>query len=147
MTTAPTPGTTHYRHRRSSAAQPGLLHVDPWLATSQVHCQLRRSRHHIAWRTPDDAQQLQWRNDLARRGYNVTPVIDRTYFHSIYYREPGEVLFEIATDPPGFAIEEPTDHLGERLILPHQYEAQRAALERVLPRLTLPRTDSKKVAR
>jgi glyoxalase family protein len=85
---------------------------------------------------------LQWRNDLARRSYNVTPVIDRTHFHSIYYREPGEVLFEIATDPAGFAIEEPTDHLGERLMLPHQYEAQRAALERVLPRLTLPRTDS-----
>ena len=99
--------------------------------------------HHIAWRTPDDAQQLQWRSDLARRGYNVTPVVDRTYFRSIYYREPGGVLFEIATDPPGFAIDEPKDHLGERLMLPHQYEAQRAALERVLPRLTLPKTSSK----
>jgi catechol 2,3-dioxygenase-like lactoylglutathione lyase family enzyme len=99
--------------------------------------------HHIAWRTPDDAQQLQWRRDLARRGYNVTPVVDRTYFHSIYYREPGGVLFEIATDPPGFAIDEPADRLGERLMLPPQYEAQRTALERVLPRLTMPKTDSK----
>jgi glyoxalase family protein len=99
--------------------------------------------HHIAWRTPDDAQQLQWRSELARHGYNVTPVIDRTYFRSIYYREPGGVLFEIATDPPGFAIDEPKDHLGERLMLPHQYEAQRVALERVLPPLTLPRTGSK----
>src|SRR5262249_26254475 len=53
--------------------------------------------HHIAWRTPDDAQQLQWRRELVDRGYHVTPVIDRNYFHSIYYREPGGVLFEIAT--------------------------------------------------
>ncbi len=94
--------------------------------------------HHIAWRTPDNAQQVQWRGELARLGYNVTPVIDRTYFHSIYYREPGGVLFEIATDPPGFAVDEPADHLGERLMLPPQYESARAALEDVLPPLTLP---------
>jgi glyoxalase family protein len=94
--------------------------------------------HHIAWRTPDDAQQLQWRSELARDGYNVTPVVDRNYFHSIYYREPGGVLFEIATDPPGFAIDESPEHLGERLMLPQQYESQRSALERVLPSLTLP---------
>jgi glyoxalase family protein len=94
--------------------------------------------HHIAWRTPDDAQQRQWRSELVRLGYNVTPVIDRNYFHSIYYREPGGVLFEIATDPPGFAIDEPPGHLGEHLMLPPQYEPQRSALERVLPALTLP---------
>ena len=94
--------------------------------------------HHIAWRTPDDAQQREWRGKLARLGYNVTPVIDRNYFHSIYYREPGGVLFEIATDPPGFAIDEPKEHLGERLMLPPQYEHARAMLERILPRVTLP---------
>jgi glyoxalase family protein len=99
--------------------------------------------HHIAWRTPDDAQQLQWRTELVRLGYNVTPVIDRNYFHSIYYREPGGVLFEIATDPPGFAIDEPPEHLGERLMLPRQYEPQRSTLERVLPSLTLPTARSK----
>ena len=99
--------------------------------------------HHIAWRTPDDAQQREWRSELAGLGYNVTPVIDRTYFHSIYYREPGGVLFEIATDPPGFAIDEPAAHLGERLMLPPQYEPARAMLERVLPPLTLPVTRSK----
>lgn len=99
--------------------------------------------HHIAWRTPDDAQQLQWRGELVRLGYNVTPVIDRNYFHSIYYREPGGVLFEIATDPPGFAIDELPEHLGERLMLPHQYEPQRSTLERVLPSLTLPTARSK----
>jgi glyoxalase family protein len=94
--------------------------------------------HHIAWRTPDDTQQLQWRSELVRRGYNVTPVIDRNYFHSIYYREPGGVLFEIATDPPGFAIDEPPEHLGEHLMLPQQYEPKRPTLERILPSLTLP---------
>jgi glyoxalase family protein len=99
--------------------------------------------HHIAWRTPDDAQQLQWRSELVRLGYNVTPVIDRNYFRSIYYREPGGVLFEIATDPPGFAIDEPPEHLGEHLMLPQQYEAQRSTLERVLPSLTLPTARSK----
>ena len=99
--------------------------------------------HHIAWRTPDDAQQLEWRSELARLGYNVTPVIDRTYFHSIYYREPGGVLFEIATNPPGFAIDEPREHLGEHLMLPRHYEAERATLERILPPLTLPNAHSK----
>jgi glyoxalase family protein len=92
--------------------------------------------HHIAWRTPDDAQQVQWRADLVGRGYNVTPVMDRCYFHSIYFREPGGVLFEIATDPPGFAIDEPREHLGERLMLPYWLESGRAEIERTLPRLT-----------
>jgi glyoxalase family protein len=101
--------------------------------------------HHIAWRTPDEAQQLQWRSELVRLGYNVTPVIDRNYFHSIYYREPGGVLFEIATDPPGFAIDEPQEHLGERLMLPREYESQRPTLERVLPSLILPTARSKAV--
>ena len=95
--------------------------------------------HHIAWRTPDDDQQLKWRNDLVELGYNVSPVMDRTYFHSIYYREPGGVLFEIATDPPGFAIDESPAHLGEGLMLPPQYESRRAILEQTLPALVLPR--------
>ena len=95
--------------------------------------------HHMAFRTPDDAQQLIWRRDLVQHGYNVSPVMDRTYFHSIYYREPGGVLFEIATDPPGFTLDEPLEHLGERLMLPPQYESARSELERVLPRLSLPR--------
>ena len=94
--------------------------------------------HHIAWRTPDDAQQLAWRKKLVVDGYNVSPVMDRTYFHSIYYREPGGILFEIATDPPGFALDEPPEHLGERLMLPPQYEAHRELIERSLPKLTLP---------
>jgi glyoxalase family protein len=94
--------------------------------------------HHIAWRTPNDAQQLEWRKLLVKDAYNVSPVMDRTYFHSIYYREPGGILFEIATDPPGFALDETPEHLGERLMLPAQVEPHRTMLERALPRLTLP---------
>jgi len=67
---------------------------------------------------------------------SITPIIDRVYFHSIYFREPGGVLFEIATDLPGFAIDEAADHLGERLTLPPWLEGSRADLERRLPRLT-----------
>jgi glyoxalase family protein len=92
--------------------------------------------HHIAWRTPDDLQQAAWRFELVRVGYNVTPIMDRMYFHSIYYREPGGILFEIATDPPGFATDETSEHLGERLMLPQWLEPQRAKIEAILPRLT-----------
>src|SRR5207248_10229109 len=63
------------------------------------------SVHHIAFRAHDQNEQLEWREHLVGLGYNVTPVIDRTYFHSIYFREPGGVLFEIATDPPGYTLE------------------------------------------
>jgi glyoxalase family protein len=94
--------------------------------------------HHIAWRTPDDEQQRVWRADLVSGGYNVSPIMDRTYFHSIYFREPGGILFEIATDLPGFAHDEPKEHLGERLMLPKPLEPLRTSLERELPRLTLP---------
>jgi glyoxalase family protein len=89
--------------------------------------------HHIAFRTSDDAAQLDWQNELSRY-VQVTPVIDRTYFHSIYFREPGGVLFEIATDSPGFLIDEPVESLGEELRIPAWFEPQRAAIEaRVLP--------------
>jgi catechol 2,3-dioxygenase-like lactoylglutathione lyase family enzyme len=93
--------------------------------------------HHVAWRTPDDAGQLRWHDKVARTGANVTPVIDRKYFHSIYFREPGGVLFEIATDPPGFAVDEPVAELGTRLMLPPWMEPSRAELERTLPPLRL----------
>ena len=93
--------------------------------------------HHVAFRTPDDAQQIEWRRVLATAGLNVSPVMDRNYFHSIYYREPGGVLFEIATDNPGFAVDEPADQLGTHLKLPKQYEAMRRELENYLPVLKL----------
>lgn len=94
--------------------------------------------HHIAWRTPDDPQQSAWLQELSRLGYNVSPVMDRKYFHSIYFREPGGILFEIATDPPGFAVDESPEQLGTRLVLPAWLEASRAQLESVLPPLKLP---------
>lgn len=91
--------------------------------------------HHIAWRTESDETQLAWRERLAALGYNVTPVMDRQYFHSIYFREPGGVLFEIATDPPGFAIDEAPEQLGTHLKLPPWLEPQRAGIEQILPPL------------
>lgn len=93
------------------------------------------SVHHIAWRTPDDATQLRWIDQLAQAGMNATPVQDRQYFHSIYFREPGGILFEIATDPPGFATDETPDHLGEALRLPPWLEPTRARIEAALPPL------------
>ena len=76
------------------------------------------SVHHIAFRARDQNEQLEWRDHLVDLGYNVTPVIDRTYFHSIYFREPGGVLFEIATAGPGFLIDEDIAELGTSLKLP-----------------------------
>jgi glyoxalase family protein len=94
--------------------------------------------HHIAFRTADDQHQLEKRAEIERQGLAVTPVIDRQYFHSVYFREPGGVLFEIATDPPGFTIDEPAAELGTSLKLPPMYEASRGELERILPPLRLP---------
>lgn len=95
--------------------------------------------HHIAFRCANEEEQLQWRNELVDLGLHVTPVIDRQYFHSIYFREPGGILFEIATEGPGFTADEPIEHLGESLKLPPQYEAHRAEIERVLPPISLDR--------
>ena len=94
--------------------------------------------HHVAFRAADDAAQLSLREQVIAAGPTPTPVIDRTYFHSVYFHEPGGVLFEIATDGPGFAIDEPKEHLGERLMLPPQYESYRSQIEAVLPPIHLP---------
>ncbi len=93
--------------------------------------------HHIAFRAADDDEQLRVREQLVSRGLNVTPVIDRQYFHSIYFRELNGILFEIATDGPGFLIDEPVDALGETLKLPPIYESKRNEIERVLPAIHL----------
>jgi glyoxalase family protein len=97
------------------------------------------SVHHIAWRTPNDAEQREWRHEIAARGHNVTPVLDRNYFHSIYFRERGGVLFEIATDQPGFTVDEPVNELGKHLKLPAWLEPQRAQIEQILPKVKLPK--------
>ena len=98
--------------------------------------------HHIAWATTDEDQE-QWRRTLAAAGANVTPIIDRQYFQSIYFREPRGVLFEIATLSPGFAIDEDPDALGEELKLPPQHEHLRDHLERTLVAVTNPRAGSR----
>ena len=94
--------------------------------------------HHVAWRASDGAQQVDWRETLVAAGRQVTPVIDRKYFHSIYFREPGGVLFEIATDGPGFTVDEPADQLGTSLQLPPQYEERRENLRFNLPPIKVP---------
>jgi glyoxalase family protein len=91
------------------------------------------SVHHVAYRTPTDAQQQVVRRKLVRARLNATPVIDRFYFHSVYFREPGGVLFEIATNPPGFTVDEETDELGTHLVLPPWLESVRGDLEKILP--------------
>lgn len=94
--------------------------------------------HHVAFRATTHAAQSMWQDRLATAGHRTTEVIDRQYFNAIYFREPGGVLFEIATDPPGFAIDEPADSLGQMLMLPPQFEPMRSRIERALPPLHVP---------
>ena len=98
----------------------------------------RGSVHHVAFRARDDDEQQSWREAIAGAGLRVTTVQDRCYFRSIYFREPGGVLFEIATDTPGFGIDESPEELGRNLKLPPWFEARRDELEARLPRLVLP---------
>lgn len=85
--------------------------------------------HHIAWRAKDFEDHEKWREAVHRYGLHPTNIVDRQYFHAIYFREYGDILFEIATDPPGFARDEPFETLGETLMLPEWYEPHRAQIE------------------
>lgn len=85
--------------------------------------------HHIAWRTKDDEEQLEWLDLVQTHGYRPTPVQPRNYFNAVYFREEGGILFEIATDPPGFAIDEEASTLGEKLMLPEWYDPYRSQIE------------------
>jgi glyoxalase family protein len=96
--------------------------------------------HHVAWRTADAPSQLAWRQRLLDAGRNVTPVIDRWYFKSIYFREPGGILYEIATDGPGFTVDETPEKLGGRLSLPPWFQVRREHLDHVLPPIVVPTT-------
>jgi glyoxalase family protein len=95
------------------------------------------SVHHVAYRTPSDEQQQVLRQSIVKAGLNATPVIDRFYFHSVYFQEPGGILFEIATNPPGFTIDEKAEELGSRLVLPPWLEPDRKSLEKILPKVDL----------
>jgi glyoxalase family protein len=106
------------------------------------------SVHHVAYRTPSDKQQQVLRQSIVKAGLNATPVIDRFYFHSVYFQEPGGILFEIAANPPGFTIDEKVEELGSRLVLPPWLEPDRKSLEKILPKVDLSslsttRTDKK----
>ena len=94
--------------------------------------------HHLAWRVDDLDHQRDVRAQVAGAGAHPTPVIDRFWFQSVYFKEPGGVLFELATDGPGFAVDESPEHLGEALVLPPWLEPERAEIEAVLPKLAMP---------
>jgi glyoxalase family protein len=91
--------------------------------------------HHVAFRVKDDAALMEFREKIVKLGLSITPQIDRNYFHSLYFREPGGVLFELATENPGFTVDEPLAELGQNLKLPAQYESQRDEIESVLVKL------------
>lgn len=94
------------------------------------------TNHHIAFRVQNEDVLMHFRQKVSGSGLNITEKIDRNYFYSLYFREPGGVLFEIATDNPGFGIDEPWDQLGSNLLLPPQYEPHRKEIERILPVLS-----------
>jgi predicted esterase len=124
-----------YRYKMNGSNSPGQyldVLVDPG---AQRGLQGTGTVHHIAFRAKNDKEQILWQANLRRKGYSVTEVRDRNYFKSIYFHEPGGILFEIATDAPGFAVDEPTEHLGEALKLPVQYEPMRSQIEASLPSL------------
>jgi glyoxalase family protein len=125
------------RYRYGTECKPGDI-VDIVLDPNGRHgIQSAGTVHHIAFRTPNTTTQLEIQDILLKHGFNVTEVRDRNYFKSIYFREPGGVLFEIATDEPGFAIDEDEAHLGEALKLPGWAEPQREGIEKRLPKVTL----------
>ncbi|MDA0377993.1 MAG: ring-cleaving dioxygenase [Bacteroidetes bacterium] len=133
-------GQEEERHRFQAASQEHGIFVDivarPGFGRGAFGA---GSIHHIAFRTVDDSEQLEYLQALRSAGQQVTPVQDRQYFHSIYFREPGGVLFEVATDAPGFMLDESVEELGTALRLPPWHEGLRDRIEARLPVLDLPR--------
>ena len=132
-------GSAHERFRYVAAGEePGRV-VDLICAPGKPLGRIAAgSIHHVAFRCASDEEQAAWRERLAKAGMNVTPPLDRRYFHSIYFREPGGVLFEIATDPPGFTFDEKAEALGTSLRLPEWLEPKRRYIEERLPPLATP---------
>lgn len=122
------------RYRADSSAGGGYVDVleRPGIGFGRMGA---GSVHHVAFRVRDDAEELAYQSAIRAAGFDVTPVRDRQYFHSIYWREPGGVLFEIATDPPGFTWDESVEELGTGLKLPPWLEERRGELQQVLPAL------------
>jgi len=94
------------------------------------------TNHHVAFRVANEEMQMAFREKILSRGLHITPKINRDYFYSVYFREPGGVLFELATDNPGFTVDEPLDQLGTQLKLPGQYESMRKEIEKSLPAIS-----------
>jgi glyoxalase family protein len=127
-------GRTRYAVGEPSAESTVNIEESPGAARAR---QSAGSVHHVAWRARQDEEQGEWKIKIENAGLIVTDVLDRRYFRSIYFREPGEVLFEIATDPPGFTVDEPLPELGTHLRLPPWLEPGRDRIERSLPPLLL----------
>ncbi|WP_216214055.1 ring-cleaving dioxygenase [Amycolatopsis aidingensis] len=123
---------------QAGAGGPGAL-VDVLVTPDAPHGLVAAGTvHHVAWRAPDEDTQAAWREELVDRGVQVTSILDRQYFRSIYFREPAGTLLEVATDEPGFAIDEPLLELGRALKLPPWLEPDREQIEAALPKLNLP---------
>lgn len=121
-----------YRFITEAVANAAIVDIieDPQGTTGQV---AGGTIHHVAFRVADDNILMEFRDKILKRGFNITPKIDRNYFFSLYFREPGGVLFEIASDNPGFATDEAVAELGTGLKLPPQYEPMRGDIEKALP--------------
>jgi glyoxalase family protein len=123
---------------RTGEGGPGAL-LDLFVQPeAQAGQEMAGTVHHVAWQALTDDEEVEWRERLIFAGRDVTPVIDRKYFHSIYFREPGGVLFEIATDGPGFTVDEPAEALGTGLQLPAEAEETRGDLSHNLPPIVVP---------
>jgi glyoxalase family protein len=125
------------RYATTKNAQPGTVVDVLWEAEKLAGLSGAGTVHHIAFDTPSDESQLAVRERIQKAGFQPTPVIDRQYFHSIYFREPGGVLFEVATTPPGFTTDESLAELGSSLKLPPWYESKRNWIEQLLEPITL----------
>ena len=124
---------TRFINRRADRA--GVVDIVPPPPATRRHG--KGTIHHVAFRVADETAQREVREAALARGLRPTPVIDRNYFQSVYFREPGGILFEVATDLPGFERDEPADTLGQSLMLPPQFEARRTEIETALPALRL----------
>ncbi|WP_343743816.1 ring-cleaving dioxygenase [Chitinophaga sp.] len=121
-----------YRFITDAVANAGIIDLLA-LPDGQIGHTGAGTNHHVAFRVANDAIQMEYREKILSKGLEITPKIDRDYFFSLYFREPGGVLFEIATDNPGFTVDEPLEQLGTGLKLPKQYEPVRGEIEKVLP--------------
>jgi glyoxalase family protein len=131
------PGGTEYTRHRYRAEGIGRGKVIDLRVTPGVgrHVQGVGTNHHVAFRAATDAEEMEMRRRALALGLHATEQIDRKYFHSVYFREPGGILFEIATDHPGFTVDESKEKLGSKIMLPPWYEQHREKIEAHLPPL------------